>query len=222
MTMRVWILVGAAGLGALTAGIAVVARHGDAAVSSPTPSHVRGERVPVDRSVQPGRSAFSRRGSGPATQGEMAEVGDRIGDTDPTSREYDPVTITLATHAKPSELLKKEPRNPTFADSREAELRGQLVERLQARLPFETKLDVDCHTSACELTVHGAHGVDQMNAVLEAIEPSRLADSAEIASIQVPDDPEARGIQVTLLYSAALRERAAYEQWLRQHPPHDR
>lgn len=220
MTMRGWILVSAAVLGAFAAGFALLVRRGETPVSTAGTSRVQLDAPQNDPATPSARTAPGPRGGGATAPRDAPEADDRIGNTDPTSKDYDPVTVLMTTHAKPSELLKKEPRNPVFADSREAELREQLVNRLRERLPFETKLEVDCRTSACDLSVTGAHGMDQMNAVLDAIEPSRLAESAEIGSVGIPGDPDARGVRITLLYSAGLRDRVAYEQWLRQHPPH--
>ena len=218
MKLRAWVAF--AGLGALTAVIWFRIRKDDAQAYRASSSHKEVAAPLPGRPSEPAQPWADRRG-GNGSSSDRDDKGDVIGSTAPTSKEYDPITIVQATHAAASDLLKKEPRVAAFADRREDLLQAHIAARLRKRLSFDTKVDTKCRASSCELTVQGARNVGDMNAVIEAIEPSSLAEAAQIGTLADPSDPEARAIQITLLYSAALRDHAAYEQWLRQHPPHD-
>jgi hypothetical protein len=220
MRIRTFVLPAFAGLGALAAGLVARVRYHDPearpAASEPRPV----ERRPASPTAPPLQVAPRRPASLDGAR-DTAGSDDVIGSTDPTSADYDPTTIVRTMQMMPSEILKKEPRNPAFAGPREIALRDRIVERLRKRVPFETKVGTKCYTSSCELTVQGASNVNEMNVALEALELSRLADSAEIGSWKDPDDPRLRELRITLLYSAALRDHAVYDQWLRQHEAHD-
>lgn len=212
--MRLRTGVGFAGLGAMVAAIWLRIGKDDVPVHRAAPGH---EQIAAPSPRPPAGPAVTSP-EAPARDGSSHGDDDKddvVGSTDPTSKDYDPVTIVQATQAAASELLKKEPRVAQFADRREAVLQAHVAERLR-RLSFETKVNANCRTSSCELTVQGAKSVEDMNAVMEAIDPSGLAEAAQIGSLADPSAPGGRAIQLTLLYSAALRDHAAYEAWLRQ------
>jgi len=142
-----------------------------------------------------------------------------IGNSDPKSRDYDPMLLLTTANATPCELFQKEPRDPQFADGRESVLQSRLSQRLRERIKFDTKTNIDCHTSSCEVTVHGASSLDEMNATLKAMEPSGLASAAQI-------EPRAKDaanydVNVVLLYSLAQRDPTTYDQQLKQHEARD-
>jgi hypothetical protein len=220
MKMRTFVPLAFAGLGALAASLLVRIRNHDPAAGPAAPESRQVAGRPSSPTATPPRVA-PRRSAGPGGARDSAGSGDVIASTDPTSPNYDPTTIVMTTQTMPSEILKREPRDPAFAGPREIVLRDRVVERLRKRVPFETKVDTKCYTSSCELTVQGTSDVDEMNAALEALDLSRLADSSEIGSWKDPADPRRRGLRITLLYPAALRDHAAYDEWLRQHEVHD-
>lgn len=220
--MRTFVLPAFAGLGALAAGLLIRARPHDPearpAVAVQDPGHA--EEESASRPRPPPRVAPRRPASRDGAR-DTAASGDVIGSTDPTSPSYDPTTIMMTMHVRPSELLKQEPRDPAFAGPRELALRDHVVARLHKRIAFEAKVDTRCYTSSCELTVQGAGNVQEMNTALEAMDLSRLAEAAEVGSLKDPEDPQRRIMQITLLYSAALRDHAAYDRWVRKYETHD-
>lgn len=219
MKLRTLVLPAFAGLGALTAGLLVHVRDRDPEARPTAPGSNPVETKPASPAPPP--RALPRRPASRDGVRDTAQSGDVIGSTDPTSPSYDPTTIVQTMQVTPSEILKKEPRDPAFAGPREIVVRDRVVERLRKRVPFETKVDTKCYTSSCELTVQGASNVDEMNAALEALDLDGLVDTTEIGSSKDPDDPERRSLRIVLLYPAALRDHDAYDRWLRQHEAHD-
>jgi hypothetical protein len=146
---------------------------------------------------------------------------DVIGSTDPASKEYDPVTLNRVTHITPAEIMNKEPRDPAFAGPREAALRDRISERLRKRVAFETKLDVNCRTSSCELAVQGQSDSDNLNDVLQALDLSTLMDAGQVGPMTSQGASQRKGMSIIMLYSADLRDHAAYDRLLQQHAAHD-
>lgn len=220
MKMRTFVLLAFAGLGALAAGLLVRIRYDDPTARPAAPEPKQVDVKPPSPTAPPPRVA-PRRPASPGGARDTAASDDVIGSTDPTSASYDPTTIVQTMNARPSELLKKEPRNPAFAGPREITLRDHVMARLHKRIPFEAKVDTRCYTSSCELTVQGARNVDEMNAALNAMDLSRLAEAAETGASKDPEDPQRWLIHIILLYSAALRDHAAYDQWVGKYEIHD-
>jgi hypothetical protein len=141
---------------------------------------------------------------------------DVIGSTDPASKDYDPITLMHVMNTTPRALLSQEPRDPAFADSREVALRDRITERLRHRSAADLKVDATCRTSSCEISVQGASGAEELNAALEALDLDMLADTAQVGPVK-----GTKRVSIVVLYSAALRDHAAYEQWLRRHQAND-
>ena len=131
------------------------------------------------------------------------------------------MTLITVTHSSARDLMNKEPRNPAFANRRELALERRLTARLRKRLDFDTKIDVSCRTSSCEVAIHGASSVDQMNSALDAMEPLKISGAYEIGTTGGEGDPQRGDMKIILLYSAAGRDHEEYEQLLKEHEAHD-
>ena len=65
----------------------------------------------------------------------------------------------------------------------------------------------------------GASSADELNAALEALDLDMLADTVQVAAVK--GQGQTKGVSIVVLYSAGLRDHAAYEQWLRRHQASD-
>jgi hypothetical protein len=207
-----------AGLGALTAFFCRGTSDRKAATSELGSWAEHNMAIPPRRTVVPMSAqripAFVMRGLAP-------DAGlDVIGSSDPASKVYDPVTLTRVTQMWPSEIMSKEPRDPAFADLREAALRERITARLRKRVAFDVKVDVSCRTSSCEATIDGANNVEEWNAALEALDSQRLAETSE-TGLKDDDMGQHRRMSIIMLFSADLRDHAVYEQKLKQYEAHD-
>jgi len=174
--------------------------------------HVRaGEAVPTK---PPGRGTNRSIARG-------ADDGDVIGSTDPTAKDYDPVMLNRVMNIPPSELMNKEPRDAAFATLREQSLRDRITERLRKRITYDAKVGVECHTSSCEVTIENGKIGDDLNSALQAIDLSRLSEAVEVGPMTRQGVSRQRGMSIIMLFSADMRDPAAYDRVLRQHEAHD-
>jgi hypothetical protein len=225
MRRRHYILVAFAGLGALTAILARATCEPPAAIrDGRSVAQIQAEDAPVepDRTGSANRVAPSQmRRLATAATGSADANADVIGTTDPTSKDYDPMTLVRAMHLTPVEIMNKEPRDSAFAGPREVALRNRITERLRKRLAFDAKVDVDCRTSSCEITLQSTAGAGDLNAAVQALDLENLANAMQLGPMERHGDSQTRGTSITMLYSAALRDHAVYDQQLRRHEAND-
>jgi hypothetical protein len=181
-----------------------------------------------DRPIEKVRASATSRGPIPSpllpTRGVIEErrnAADVVADTDPTSKRYDPIVLNRVTNMSPSDLWRKEPRDPLFAPVREDALKARIVERLRKRISYEADVNVSCHTSSCEVTVQGHDQGDDLNEALQAIDLSRLAETVEVGPMVNQDASSQQGMRIVVLYSPSLRDAVEYDRMLRQHAAQD-
>jgi hypothetical protein len=218
---RVTLLMGFAVLGALTASLARLGcqqppdprrpRSADARVVAPEAQPTR----PAATSPAEHRPKISlpRRASGEAL--------DVIGNSDPSSTDYDPIILNRVMNTSPLELMRKEPRNQAFAGPREAALQERITERLRKRVAFDVNVQANCHTSSCEVLLEGGRGAEDMDTAIQAIDLSILSETGMVGPLASSKNGTQNSIRLIVLFSAALRDHAAYAQLLRQHKEHD-
>lgn len=220
MTTRTLLFAGCACVGILTGMLAQRIRHGRA-VEQPGRTRAAADHGTTAESSPAEVHAAPSSVVEPQADRPLEPSGDVIGNVDPRSKDYDPITLSRVTRTRPSELLSKEPRDPAFAETRERALRARLAVRLRTRISFETRVDVECRTSSCDVTVQGPASVDDMNAVLDAIDLGALSEVTEIGTTTGEGSSDQRAMKIVMLYSAERRDHASYDQVLKQHEAHD-
>jgi hypothetical protein len=118
--------------------------------------------------------------------------------------ESDPVDVYQLTHARPRDIMELESREPSFASSRELELRTHIEDRLTRSVRFPFQVGVKCYTSSCELTVCARSVDGDLDAALKAIDLPALADVAEIGTARCGSE-QAPGLSAVMLFSARMK-----------------
>jgi len=199
--------------------IALGARVGCRGSTDKPSPRVAARATPVGTSVSPPAARPPLPHSSLATGGSTKR--DVIVNSDPRSPAYDPVLVNRVTDASPRELFAKEYRDPVFALSRETTLNRRVTERLRRRVRFPTEVNVTCRTSSCELTLEGVPRSEDLDAALQALDIQVLADTSMIGPKKSAAGLSTGGMSIVMLYSVALRDRAAYDKLLRLHEEQD-
>lgn len=225
MTKRTAVLVGFAGLGIVAAIVATtrhrvgVSQFSDLVDQVPgTPREVGHAREPAQALRTPPTSVPS---PAPVASSNKEDAADIVGSTDPTAKGYDPMTVVRTMNITPAEVFDKEPRDPMFAGPRERALRARLIERLHRRLGIDAKIDADCRTSSCEVTLQDLGADVEPDAALQALDIDWLGEAAQLGPLRNPSDPRRKGTSIVMLFSNAMRDPAAYDQQLRKHEAND-
>lgn len=220
MMKRLLLLVSLAGVGALSAFF-IQAWRQSAATSRRADSGASDEKSPTRalKTTSPGESSPPRAPLTPASL--AAKNDDTIASTDPRSKDYDPVVVNRTLDISPVNLFDKEPRDPAFAGPREQALQARIDERLRARVKFPAKVDVNCRTSSCELSLEGGQTAEDLDSALQALDLHLISETTTIGPLRHTSEVSRKGLSIVILYSAALRDHFAYEQLLRQHKERD-
>jgi hypothetical protein len=209
------VLVLSAALGAVVAALTDAGRR---APSEPTaPERATHGATSADRVASLGVGGdltrlMARRFRSPSDVADRGGADDVLATTDPQSANYDPARLATGLGLRASDIFNKEPRAAAFADRRERALQEEIQDRLRDLDPFDADIAVECRTSSCELTVSGPDG-GNLNDALQMIELHTLgAEAAEIGF--GPPAAGRRGLRATLLFSPALRDHKAFEEYL--------